>query len=645
MHAKTRASPPRSLTRTASSRCLVATRAALTAVVWAFACAAHAQSGPVVPASHIPPAVQLEVRALAREFDSALVADCAPEKCVSKGCAYVDHVAVDLPRTASLPGLASTTSEAGPGSVPPQEYLTEAVCQFAFEKNVNDKDVRALVRRLAQRLSKAWLKVTVVPEQLEPVPATLRESPPDKPPPTPPPPEVPAAADQDPEPPPPWTFDVAVHELWSELLPHFAWMIAVVMATIAALLLIWGGRRLGKESVEEKLLATQLAGGAGGVGPSAGGTNGTSSAAAAADAALEAASAKAAADAAADAAFVKEQERLWTERINNADPHDGTVLPLFREWLRAGEFDLLAKAVFVFGDRVSQAISGDAELAMKKMEFAEHLKNVEEAELPPPSEFFRRLNHHAVSSLLLSQDDVQIYRSLVEEFGSQGILRLTEALGPHYGALMLAMVPLDAQRGAVQIMTPESRVAFADTLLASTRISREETAYLFDVLRAAKNGKDLPAPPAKNAKNVVDRGREIDAAGALSALLSRIDPAARAVLFQRALQRFGGSLPQWYENIVYGDMLGKLRDDLKNDIILDVDVRALAAWLSVQDPVWAESFAHTLPASVQSALEASRASAAGHEHLQLARRGQQELAAALKKQAARGRLSFQGLLG
>lgn len=615
--------------------------ACLVATVLSVAPLARAQTGPVVPASHIPPAVQLEVRALAREFDSALIADCAPEKCVSKGCAYIDHVAVDLPRTASLPGLASTTSEAGPGSVPPQEYLTEAVCQFAFEKSVGDKDVRALQRRLAQRLSKAWLKVSVVPEQLEPVPATLRESPPDKPPP-PPPPDTTDDADKKPEPPAPWTFDVAVRELWSQLLPHFAWMIAVVLATLAALVLIWGGRRLGKESVEEKLVAAQLADGSAGAAGSAG-TNGNG--AAAADAALAAENAKSAADAAADAAFVKEQERLWTERITNADPHDGTVLPLFREWLRAGEFDLLAKAVFVFGDKVSQAISGDAELAMKKMEFAEHLKNVEESELPPPSEFFRRLNHHAVSSLLLSQDDVQIYRSLVEEFGSQGILRLTEALGPHYGALMLAMVPLDAQRGAVQIMTAESRVAFADTLLASTRISREETAYLFDVLRAAKSGTELPAPPAKNVRGVVDRGREIDAAGALSALLSRIDPAARALLFQRALQRFGGSLPQWYENIVYGDMLTKLRDDLKNDIVLDVEVGALAAWLSVQDPVWAETFAHTLPTSVQSALEASRASSASYEHLQLVRQGQHELATAMKKQAARGRLSFQGLLG
>ena len=81
-----------------------------------------------MPTSHIPPSVQLEVRALDREFNSALVSDCAPEKCVSKGCAYADHVAVDLPRNASLPGLGSTTSEAGPGSVPAQEYLTDAVC-------------------------------------------------------------------------------------------------------------------------------------------------------------------------------------------------------------------------------------------------------------------------------------------------------------------------------------------------------------------------------------------------------------------------------------------------------------------------------------------------------------------------------------
>ena len=44
--------------------------------------------------------VVFEMRMLERQFDAALNADCAPERCFSKGCVYVNHVAVDLPRSA-----------------------------------------------------------------------------------------------------------------------------------------------------------------------------------------------------------------------------------------------------------------------------------------------------------------------------------------------------------------------------------------------------------------------------------------------------------------------------------------------------------------------------------------------------------------
>ena len=84
--------------------------------------------------------------------------DCAPERCVSKGCTYRDHAVVDLPRNSSLPGLGQSE---GLGAVAPQEYLTQARCELAHEKSIASKDVQALVKRLEQRLSKGWLQVTV----------------------------------------------------------------------------------------------------------------------------------------------------------------------------------------------------------------------------------------------------------------------------------------------------------------------------------------------------------------------------------------------------------------------------------------------------------------------------------------------------
>jgi hypothetical protein len=170
---------------------------------------ALAQS-PTLPDKHIPPSVLLELRLLENQFDLALSRDCAPEKCVSKGCVYRDHVVVDLPRNASLPGLPASE---GLGAVPPQEYLTQASCEFAHEKGVSTRDSQALVKRLEQRLSKGWLKVTVTPQLLEPISPALAESPPPKPEVVPPPvkPEPPPAA---PEPPKEWDAKIALRELW-----------------------------------------------------------------------------------------------------------------------------------------------------------------------------------------------------------------------------------------------------------------------------------------------------------------------------------------------------------------------------------------------------------------------------------------------
>src|SRR5688572_4619139 len=115
---------------------------------------------PRVPEAHIPGSVLLELRNLERNFDAALLQDCAPERCISKGCSYGEHVTVDMPRSSSLPGLPAEEAQ-GPGSLPPQDYLTSARCEIAHEKTVPSREVQALARRLEQRLSRGFMKVSV----------------------------------------------------------------------------------------------------------------------------------------------------------------------------------------------------------------------------------------------------------------------------------------------------------------------------------------------------------------------------------------------------------------------------------------------------------------------------------------------------
>ncbi len=579
-----------------------------------------------LPKRTIPPQVLFEVRELERQFDLALVHDCAPERCVSKGCTYRDHVAVDLPpSTTSLPGLGQSD---GPGSVAPQLYLTQARCEFAHEKSVATRDVEALVRRLEQRLSKGWMKVTVSRQVLEPISPSLSESPPpkeDKPPPPKeepkPEPVVPPAAQE-------WDAAVALRELWQTLLPHFSWMIAVFLLTVAALTLIWGARRLGKESLEEKALLAQL----------------TAEQPAAPEAPAEPAAETAVPDA--DAAFVSAQQELWSRRIAEAplEKDDALVGHLLRQWLRQGDLPMLAKATVLFGDRLSMAFAADPTLAPKKAELARYLQTVDLATLPADGAFFKTLNQHSVAASLLAQPDTEVYQSLEAEFGAAAIVQLIERLSARQGALLFGLTPPDRQDEVARLLPPAARLGVAHQLLLSNRSSKHERAALYQTLTGVREGRPLNGVEHDVPGEVLDQGQPFDAAGALSVLLATLDDADRKALFAEALARSGSTFPRWYEDILSVQMVLKVPSAARTDLLLEVDVRALAGWLSLQTAPRREALVAGLSPSVQTAVAASLRFGSRAEQLALARRGHLELVASVKRRLAQGALSFTELV-
>ncbi|MBM4282381.1 MAG: hypothetical protein FJ137_17050, partial [Deltaproteobacteria bacterium] len=440
---------------------------------WVLAAAGARAERP--PRAYIPASVQLELRSAESRFESALAQDCAPDKCFSNGCVYVSHTTTDLPRDTTLPGL---DGERGPGSVPVQDTLTEVRCGFSHEKTVNTKDVAALARRLEQRLSRGWLRVSVTTTELAPVPRRLSDAlyPPDEPEPAPKKAddEEDAALEPPPPPPPPpstppppgtLTSEEALRDLWETLLPHFAWMAAILLLTLAIVVLIWAGRRLGAPSLDEKVLLAQLAHdpppapslSTEPVGPGS-----------------------AAEPSAEDDDFLKAQEDLWTGRLSSASADSDTIVAnLLQEWLRAGNFPMLARALLVFGDRVATALASDSDLAVKKLEFAAYFRDVDESTLPSRAEFFRRLNQHAMASTLLAQDDVKPYRTLREDFGSSGVVDLMEQLPARAAALLFALMPRDSQSDVARLLPQPLRLATAEHLLASTRMARAESEFIF----------------------------------------------------------------------------------------------------------------------------------------------------------------------
>jgi hypothetical protein len=294
----------------------------------------------------------------------------------------------------------------------------------------------------------------------------------------------------------------------------------------------------------------------------------------------------------------------------------------------------------VFGDRVASALATDSDLAMKKLEFAAYFRDVDESTLPSRPEFFRRLNQHAMASTLLAQDDVKPYRTLREDFGSSGVVDLMEQLPARAAALLFALMPRDSQSDVARLLPQPLRLATAEHLLASTRMARAESEFIFQSIAAVREGRPLPPPPATT---VADRGPAIDGATALSVLLPHLGREQRAQLFQQAVAKSGGNAPRWFEDILFGPMLDGLEPDVRQDLLLEVDIRGLAAWLASQEQEWQRAFTASLSTSLQAALRTNGSFSSRDESLRLARVGHDELTRALKLLYAKERVTFLSL--
>ena len=617
-----------------------------TSLIWAafvMLCAASAMAkrSSGVPKRQIPPAVVAELRLLEYRFGQALTQDCAPERCFAKGCVYVAHTVIDQPAAASLPGLGL---DPGPGSVPRQVFLTMAECSFAHEKSVRPRNVRALANRLKAKLSGGWIQVEMTHEALEPLPEFIRDSPepppePPEPPPQPPAPEENAAVEPIAEPPEKaretWDAPIAGRELWLSLLPHFSWMIALVMLTFAGLIVIWALRRLGRQSPEEQALLAQMlhetgsdaaAGGSvlrngvdsGAVGPSEAPTPG--------------------------GADVSEQFRIWRARLaTTGDTEtDPALQALVTDLLRTGERRLLAKAVMLFPEEFPKAFPEAGNLASEKFELAEFLKSADTTSLPSDDLFFEKLNRYALSSSLTAQADTDLIRGLHDEFGATALADAVAAMPGRYGALLFALAPEATQYEAVGLLSQSQVFETVDQLMRSNRMDSAENDYLLSVLAALRVNDPVPTPP--EARSVSDRGTEFNATATLSILLPRLDTEGRAYVVNATVSRLNGRLPTWIEGTLYGEMLLELDQETRTDLLLDVDASQLAAWLQLQTADARARLLDGAPVALQAALQAGPAPTSQTALFALANDGRAALSAALQQRLLRGDILFQALL-
>lgn len=557
----------------------------------------------VVPEREIPPAVLVELQLLENRFDLALADDCPADRCYSNGCAYLDHVVADQPRSRSMPGLAD---EPGPGAVSSQEYLTRAQCTFSHESTLDNADAAAIVRRLATRLTQGWTVVSVDHKALTPIPSEQE-----------PPKAVEAPTPVEPvAKPTELTASTAARDLWKELLPHAWWMVAIGMLTLAITQIIWAARRIGRASIEEQALLAELGK------PS-----------------VEEALPVEVTPVDADGEYVAQQEVLWRARLDGRE--DPALTALIRDRLRAGDLPLLAKAVLRFPENFPAAFPVDGETATAKLELAEMLQNADIATLPADAAFFRALERHALAATLATQPDARVVRGLREDFGSSGLVELIGRLPARLGALLFAQAPSAEQHEAVRLLSEPQVSALCQQLLLSNRMDPSEVTAVLEVLRKVGEPVNRGGDPSAVPSEITDRGTAFDAAGALSVLLPRLDPAERASLFEQALARFQGTLPLWYREIFLPEMLFALDLEARADLLLAVEIEPLAAWLSVASPGMASRLLDGLPDTLRSSVRSVLPAPSRTAWLALAAGGRRALARGFQRQIARAGVSFE----
>lgn len=574
----------------------------MTPLLFAMIVGASAQEAQP-PRRAIPPSVLAELAAVEDRFERAVATDChaprgaadAPPRavCFSRGCTYVAHAVADRPQAASLPGLGG---EPGPGSVEPQAWLTQARCSFAHEDFLDPTEVQALAQRLETKVTVGW---TVVSVGSAPLPALRAPEPP----------ETVAPEPAPPPPPTPWT-----RELWTTLLDDVPWMVAVVLGTLAITALIWAWRRVGRISPEERALWAELERGP------------------------EVPSDPPEAPPEADA--VLEMAESWRRKLDGEPPPE--VRGMLRDLLRARELPLLAKAVLTFPETLPRAFPSGGDVAEAKLELAAFLRTVDTAALPSDAELFAALRRHALSAAIATQRDAEIVRSLRESFGAAGLVGLVQRVSPRAGALVFALAPGDAQHEMVRLLPQPLLASLTQMLLRSNRMDPTEAAHLFEVLQAA--GRDEPLPVGPSGHEISDHGDPFDAAGALSTLLPRLAPADRAALLTEALDRFGGSLPAWYADILIPDMLLELPDEARADLLLGIEVEPLAAWLSLADEEAREQILARAPGALKTSVRAVGAFPSRTRQVALAERCRRDLARGVQVQLGRTHRTFEQVI-
>ncbi len=482
------------------------------------------------PKEIIPPSVGMEAGELSRKFEKALYEQCRPGQCYAKGCTPISHEIVTKRGDVSLPGIYNGRGEDSLDT--PQAYLTQAQCAYSFENTLDTKMIQDLDRRLTTILSAGFLAVKVSSQALPPSHEELKE------------PAKPTERSK---------AEIMQDELWHQFLPALPWLAGLLLAVLATMSLVWAFRRLGKESIEDKLLAKQLE--------------------------LEAQ--EAVKPETQDTHEVQEVD-LQKKRTEKFGQHLGAfqtspklLQDIGKDWLERDRFHELSTAIKYFGAEGLKVVPDNPGAGQKRAALKEYYeKNHDSTELT--DDFLRELDKILAEKRGLGQDPLATFRAVHDQFGPAQIAEIVEMMPLPSAALTLVLLPVRTVLDTVPALSKSLIKSLAQRLLVENRMSPSLYLQTRDWLNAVLEGR-TPLGDSGLLANA-SGGSPLDVSVTLSALLSQLESGERREVFKSAIEQNRGITPHWAHAIFYPEMLDKIATEQRNNVLLEQDPDALAAW-------------------------------------------------------------------
>ncbi|SMF71099.1 hypothetical protein [Pseudobacteriovorax antillogorgiicola] len=472
------------------------------------------------PKEKIPAEMLMQVRELDLAFQNLLRQECPQETCVYRGCVYQRHEVVTMQANRSLPGLSTGTRDQVKGNEP-QYFLSRARCEYAYETSLSKDDVANLDRRLAAKLSKGILKVSMKAIPLPDAPRFAAE-------------DLPSQSQ-------------TILEKFIE--KHFDTGVLALLGLVTILILIWAFRRLGKDSLEDKLRYMQL------------------------KKEIESDSGK--------SEEKPEEQVSLDERISglrsyfSEDPK--RLQNIGRHWLEERNFEALAYTSHVLAKTDLAILPDDLDLIQAKIAFQNYMKREFTYDSVQLESHVKELENQVGTLSAQLDDRTELFHDFFQGSHGKGLADICQSLPADAAATILVLAPDELQREASAYLGENQTYGIALRYLRSPLFSEQDLGDAEQVIRSAMAGEAVQLAPRAHQ---VDFGVRLTIVEPLSQMMAKMSQDNRDRLWQDARAMNGNRLPNWAAGIFYPEMLDKLDDQQVKALCLECDAKRLAPWFA-----------------------------------------------------------------